>query len=483
MSIFAGREPQAPLSFFEQISAVPRGSRNEQGIALWLKNFAETRGLWVYVDEHFNTLIKKPGQAGGEHAAPLMLQGHADIVCEKNQGTDFDFEKDGIRLKIEGDRLVADGTTLGNDDGYALAYMLALLDSADIPHPPLECLFTSMEEIGLIGAQLFDFSHITARRLIGMDGGREGLIMIGSAGGMQVEIAAPAKLEANPGSALAIRIRGLMGGHSGAEIDKFRGNANQILGRMLYALSQKLDIRVCSVSGGDKDNAIPRESDGTVAVQPGDVQAAKDIIQKVAQDVKAELAYSDTGFYVEIDETAAPQRLVKADSDRVIALHHLLPSGVEMMSMAIKGLVNASRNFASVKPGEGETLRYTLSFRSAEDSLVYELADRVCHLAQVLGLEFERSAHYPAYSYNPHSPLRDLACQVWEEMSGQRPQLQAAHGGTELGVFSINLPGLDIITVGPNSGGAHTPEEWVDLNSFGRVYGYLLEIIRRLCTQ
>jgi len=480
MSIFTGYEPFAPLSFFEQISAVPRGSRNEAGIADWLVAFAEARGLWVYRDAHHNVLIKKSGQHGGEKAEPLMLQGHSDIVCEKNQGTDFDFEKDGLRLKIVDGKLIADGTTLGNDDGYAMAYMLAVLDDSTIPHPPVQCLFTSMEEIGLIGAQLFDCSQIEARRLIGMDGGREGQIMIGSAGGMQIDITVPAPREAYSGAALAIKVRGLAGGHSGALIHKGLGNANSILGRLLYRLSTAMVIRVSAISGGDKGNAIPRESDCVIALPADKLDAAKALVAELCTELQAEFAFSDKGLYIE-SETASVDSVMTADaSARCLAFQHTMPNGVVAMSRAIEGLVDSSQNFASVRT-VGEELRYVLTVRSATDSRVGAVAGRIVHLAETLGGEAACSAVYPAYTYNPVSPLREMATRLWKQLDGGDMDLQAAQGGTELGVFSKNLPGLDIITIGPIAGGAHTPEEWVDIASFGKIYRFLLVILAELC--
>lgn len=478
--IFAGREPYAPFKYFEEISAVPRGSGNEEGIARYLEAFAQKRGLEVYVDHMWNVLIKKPGTPGCQDLPPVLLQGHSDIVCEKNQGTAHDFEKDGIRLVVDGDILKADGTTLGGDDGYALAYMLAILDSDGLRHPPLECLFTSMEEIGLDGALAFDAGRLSARRMIGMDAGADGVFMISSAGGIHVAVTLPAVPTPCDRDALSISVRGLQGGHSGSQIKLERGNANQLLGRVLHRISQQISFNLSSVSGGMKDNAIPREADCVIAMEADCLDRAQEIARTVEAEILAELAFSDPGFRLELSPTRAAGQLDDQTTARALALQHLLPHGIVAMSMAVDGLVNASRNFAVVTQDD-KSIRYDMSVRSAVDSLCTYVADQLCHLAQALGATAVTGSRYPAYPYAAQSKMRDEACRLYKELTGRDAQLVAIHGGTECGVLSGKIPGLDIISIGPDSGELHTPDEWMDLDSFGRLYTFLLAFLARLC--
>ncbi|MBE6995039.1 MAG: aminoacyl-histidine dipeptidase [Ruminococcaceae bacterium] len=475
-----GREPADALRFFEDIAAVPRASGNEAGIAQFMKKFAEDRGLWVRVDEWNNVVIKKPGSKGCEDLPPVMLQGHLDIVPEKNQDTVHDWEKDGLKLMIVGDRLTADGTTLGCDDGYALSYMLAVLDRNDLRHPPLECVMTSMEEIGLIGAQKMDCSVITARRMIGMDAGGEGGFLASSAGGGSVTLRVPFTYEPASGKGLSVRIRGLEGGHSGGMIHMEKGNANKLLGRILYNVSKECDFRLAFISGGFKSNAIPREADCVILLQDGKTDRAREIIAATEKEIQTELQFSDKGFKVLVDDASA-EKMFDADATRrVVFLSHSLPNGMMMKSMAIEGLTNASLNVGVLTTKE-DHVEYQVSVRSAEDSLVHSIADVVIDIARTAGCEAEMGNTYPAFSFDPDSRLRKLVMDVYKEVSGKEGQVRAVHGGTEAGVFRGKLPGIDICGLGPTAGGAHTPDEWVDLNSFRRAFELLLKVLDRMC--
>lgn len=477
-----GRQPSDALRFFEDISAVPRASGNEAGIAAFMKKFAEDRGLWVNVDKYNNVIIKKPGSEGCEHLPPVMLQGHLDIVPEKNQDTVHDWEKDGLKLMIEGDRLTADGTTLGCDDGYALSYMMAVLDRKDLRHPPLECVMTSMEEIGLVGAMNMSGEHITAKRMIGMDAGGEGGFLASSAGGNYVFVKVPFNFVEAKGEGLSIRIRGLEGGHSGGLIHMEKGNANKILGRILYNVSKECLFNIAMISGGFKGNAIPRESDCVIMVQNGGVQRAREIIEATEKEIARELAFSDKGFKVLVGTASAEKALNLEASNTVVHLSHVLPNGMMMKSMAIEGLTNASLNVGVVTMEEG-FVKYEITVRSAEDSLVHSIADVVYDIAVMAGAQCEITGSYPAFSFDPDSKLRKLVMDVYKETSGKDGVVRAVHGGTEAGVFRKLIPGLDIVGLGPNSGGAHTPDEWVDLNSYKRAFELLIKVLDRLCDE
>lgn len=480
--VIHGREPADALRFFEEISAIPRASRNEAGIAAYMKKFAEDRGLWVHVDENNNVVIKKPGSPGCEHLPPVMLQGHLDIVPEKNQDTVHDWEKDGLKLQVKGDILTATGTTLGCDDGYALSYMLAVLDRKDLRHPPLECVMTAMEEVGLIGAMKIDPSLITARRMIGMDAGGEGGFLASSAGGNYVFVRVPFHYVEGRGEGLSIRIRGLDGGHSGGLIHMEKGNSNKILGRILYNISKECLFNIAAITGGFKGNAIPREADCVIMVQNGMADRAREIIAATEQEIARELAFSDKNLQVLVDTASADKMLNLEASRKIVHLSHVLPNGVMMRSMAIEGLTNASLNVGVVTMEEG-CVKYEITVRSAEDSLVRSIAEVVADIAETAGAEVEITGTYPAFSFDPDSQMRRIAMEVYQAQSGKEGKVKAVHGGTEAGVFRGLLPGLDIVGIGPNSGGAHTPEEWVDLCSYERAFNLLLGILDRLCDE
>lgn len=478
--VITGQEPADALRYFEEISAIPRGSGNEAGIAAYLKNFAEERGLFVQVDELYNVLIKKPGSKGCENLSPVLLQGHSDIVCEKNQGTVHDFEKDPIRLKIrDGHILYADGTTLGADDGFALSYMLSILDRQDIVHPPLECLITTQEEVGMVGALSLKPGLFEAKRLISMDVSGEGQFLVASAGGNYVEVTVPTAYEPVEGTGLSIQVRGLLGGHSGLLISEERGNSNKILGRILYRLGQVCPYRLASLWGGAKANAIPREADAVVLVGPADLEAAKAAIRELEKDIQRELAFSDKGFRVELEMVPVTRALGREQGALVAKLLHLLPTGMQSMSKAIPGLVNSSLNLGVVTCGEDE-VRIETSVRSAEDSLVTYVSDWVYDIATSLGAKAWKERQYPAFSFEPQSQMRQLCMSVYEELFGKPAKILAGHGGTECGIFTRLQPGLDVVGFGPDKGASHTPDEWMDLDSYARYYTMLLTVLERL---
>ena len=477
--VIHGREPADALRFFEDISAIPRASRNEAAIADFMLDFAKKRNLWAVKDEWNNVIIKKPGSKGCENLPPVMLQGHLDIVPEKNQATVHDWEKDGLKLKVEGDILKAEGTTLGCDDGYALAYMMAVLDRDDVVHPPLECVMTSMEEVGLVGAMKMSGEHLTARTMISMDGGGEGKFLASSAGGIYNFITVPFKKEKSCGQALALHIRGLLGGHSGGMIDKERGNSNKIMGRILYNIKKEIPFNIASISGGFKGNAIPRESDCVIVMPAENIDKALEIIKKTEAEIQNELQHSDKGLKVITENTEVSEMICREATDKIVRLSHILPNGVMMKHMAIDGLVNASLNVGVVTMQDDKVV-YEITIRSAEDSLVHSISDTVADIADLVGAEFEATGSYPAFAFNLDSKIRNIAMEVYKEMTGKNGKVNAVHGGTETGVFRALLPGLDIVGIGPNAGGAHTPDEYVELPSFKHAFDLLLGILERL---
>jgi len=479
--VIKNREPADALRYFEEISAIPRGSRNEKAAAEYIKKFAEDRGLWVQMDDMYNLIIKKPGSKGCEDLPAVLLQGHLDIVPEKDPGVEHDFAKDPLKLQVDGKILRAVGTTLGADDGFAIAYMMALLDRDDYVHPPLECVMTTQEEIGLIGALHLDGSCLTARKMIGMDAGGGNQFLVSSAGGNFVDCKMNFTRVPATGEAVAINVGGLIGGHSGGAADSERASAIKLMARALYRLSKECDIQLAEISGGTKVNAIPREASCVAMIQSGSVDTAKKIIADLEKELKAELAAPDPDVFVTIEAASAETMFDKATSDKLMHSLHLMPNGRQVMSKAIPGLVNASLNIGFIAVDEAAgTITIPVSIRSAEDSLTNAIADQIVDLCTVLGIETRIYGYYPAFSYIPNSPLRDKAMALYEEMTGEKAEIRAVHGGVECGVFYNMLPGIDIVGCGPIKGDAHIPTEWMDLDSFEFCFNYLLRLLEEL---
>lgn len=479
--VIKGREPADALRYFEEISAIPRGSRNEKAVAEYVKKFAEDRGLWVQMDDIYNLIIKKPGSKGCEDLPPVLLQGHLDIVPEKDPGVEHDFTKDPIKLKVDGKILRAEGTTLGADDGVAIAYMMAILGRDDLVHPPLECVMTVQEEIGLVGALKLDGSCLKATRMIGLDAGGGNQFLVSSAGGNFVDYEIPFTRVPASGEAVAISIGGLQGGHSGGMADSERASAIKLMGRALYRLSKQCSIQLASISGGTKVNAIPREASCVVMLQSGTIEDAQKVIAALDKEFKAELAAPDPDVFITIEPASAETMLDKTASDKMIHALHLMPNGRQVMSKVIDGLVNASLNIGFITVDEEKGLiTMPVSIRSAEDSLTNAIADQLVDLADILDIKSRIYGYYPAFSYIPNSPLRDKAMALYEEMAGEKAVIRAVHGGVECGIFYNMLPGIDIVGCGPIKGDAHIPTEWMDLDSFDFSFRYLIRLLEEL---
>lgn len=462
------------VRFFEDICAIPHGSKNEKQLSDWLVQFAKDRNIWVVQDKKLNVIMKKPASKGYEDAPAVMLQGHIDMVCEKNADSTHNFETDPLDLYVEDGWLRARGTTLGADDGVAVAYMLAILDSDDVAHPALECVFTADEEMGLHGAKALDPSLFEARRLIGMDGGGESVTMISSAGGMRTRLFIHANWEKTQETPFSFAVRGLSGGHSGVEIDKERGNANKIAIRILLQLIwARIPFWLSSIQGGLKDNAIPRESDVTIAIEAQDHNRVVDVIQRVEKEIQLELEDSDPGFKIIFPETAeVNQVLSEEDTYKVVKGLHLLPNGMMHRSMAIDDLVVASLNMGTIETDEyGFTVRYAL--RSTLDSRLLEMAGKLEIIGDMIGASIMHEARYPGWNYQKESKLRDLFMSTYEKLRGTPASVEATHGGIECGIFKDMFPDMDIVTLGPISLDIHTPQERLHLESFDRTYEFL----------
>lgn len=481
MAVLENCEPKRVFHYFEEICKIPHGSGNTRQISDYLVQFAKNHDLKYIQDEMNNVVIYKPGTAGYENAPTVIVQGHMDMVCEKRPDVDHDFTKDGLNLSVEGDYVSANGTTLGGDDGIAVAYGLALLESDTIAHPPLEVFITVDEEIGLLGAVGFDCSVLKGRRFINLDSEAEGSLWISCAGGLSGISHIPVtRLEAK-GEKLTVKISGLMGGHSGAEIDKNRANANSLLGKFLHGLDAKADYELISVQGGQKDNAITRESIAELLTVKENVEAVKEYAASMQTAWREEYTGTDEGITVTVTEEGEQDAKVlhPTSKEKVVFFLVNVPYGVQKMSGTIKGLVETSTNIGILKTSENEVLGSS-SIRSSVETARDALSDKIEYLTEFLGGEYERQGVYPAWEYRKDSPLRDKMVEVYEEMYGQKPNVVAIHAGLECGLFYKKMEGLDCVSLGPDMKDIHTSEEILSISSTERVWKYLVKVLGAL---
>ncbi len=477
-----GWQPEKLFHFFEEISAIPRGSGNEKGISDYLVAFARERGLWVHQDEAWNVIIKKAGSPGAEDREPVMLQGHLDMVCEKLAGVEHDFTKEGLKLSVKDGVLTAKGTTLGADNGVAVALMLMVLDDEDIVHPPVECVFTTEEEVGLNGAVALDKSLLRARTMINMDSEEEGVGTVSCAGGLRIECARPVRRETAEGTLVRIEIDGLKGGHSGMDIDKERQNANRLMARVIWQLMKQTDGKLVDFTGGNKDNAIPRECRASmIYADSEEARKAEELAGALADTLAAEITPYEENFVcrVEKEEGMSAEALPAEDAKAFVTAMYLAPNGVQSRNMHMDGFVVSSVNMGVVRTEE-ERLVMVFSPRSSVASLQEEMKARLGLLAETFGFSSSYSGEYPGWSYKEDSRIREVFRESYQELFGKEMKMEAIHAGLECGLFSDALPGLDAIAVGPTLNHVHTPEENLPLDSFERFYKLLKDVLRRL---
>ena len=477
--LIQNRKPASVFRFFEDICAIPHPSYHEEKIADYLCAFAKERGLECYRDSLHNVLIKKPATPDRVNAAPLMFQGHTDMVCVKTAESTIDFMKDGLSLYIDGDFLRAKGTTLGADNGIAVAIMLALLDGELSSHPALECLFTAAEEVGLDGAEGFDYSKISARKMINMDSEDLGIITAGCAGGLRSTLTKECESVPFAGECLTVTVKGLFGGHSGVDICSGRANANKLMGR-LFAKWQKTEgeVHLVSINGGSKDNAIASICQAVIATK--DVAKTTALLQKTAEEIAAELVGDDTGFVVTVEPTQAPDSMFSAtDSAQLIALLAAVDNGVKEMNYNIKGLPEWSRNLGVITT-VGNKVELTFSSRSAIESRLDASIDELDAFARITGCTTKHYSRYPGWDYAPVSALRDLYARAYREITGKDAVVDVIHAGLECGIIVSKLPDLDVISIGPDMRDVHSPDERLNLASveiFWKTIEKLIELM------
>ncbi len=482
MSKLSNLEPKSVLSFFEAISAIPRGSGNEKQVSDYCVDFAKARGLEVRQDDVNNVVIKKTGQLGLENKPTVALQGHLDMVCEKNKGTEHDFLTQGINIVVDGDYIKADGTTLGADNGIAVAMSLALLDSKDIPHPPLEVIFTTDEEVGLLGAAALTTDDLKATYMINIDSEEEGVLTTSCAGGAKsfgkVSFTTE-KIDESVYTAYKLAVRGLKGGHSGIDINKERGNANKLVARVLNR-AKDLDIRYVSFDGGAKDNAIPREAEVLIYVKNDEITKFEKIVKEFDNVFKKELQSSDAGVSVSVEKSSANGEVMKKeDSSKVVNLITLLPNGISHMNLNIEGLVETSNNVGAVKTFDGY-VEIACALRSSSLSRRTALEEQIQSIYDVVGAVNRYQGKYPGWEYKVDSKLRGVCCDIYKEITGKDAEIIAIHAGLECGLLLEKMGDVDVISIGPNMADIHTPDERVSISSIKRTYEFLIKVLQSL---
>lgn len=489
MRVLEGLQPERVMYYFEEIAKIPHGSRHTQAISEWLAGFAKDHGLKYTRDSLGNVVIRKAASKDCETAPGVILQGHMDMVCEKDATSDLDMEKEGLRLVVtsEGDERIisAEGTTLGGDDGIAVAYMLAILESDTILHPELECVFTVDEEIGMLGAAGMDMSQLQGRSLLNIDSEDEGHLLAGCAGGCIVTIALPVEREDFPeGMPMKLTVEGLLGGHSGIEIDKGRANACILLGRILqdlYARYSDRDIRVSKVQGGTKDNAIPRQAEAHLLIKPDMAEKVRGFLKEEEKVIRSE--YKDRDPDIRLQFSEEPKKgagcFTQASGKNVIRLLRLVPNGIQKMSFVTPGLVETSLNLG-ILTTSGDTVSASSLVRSNVNSEKCEVVSRMEALADALGGSLTREGDYPAWEYRQESHLREVMCACYREQYGEDMVVETVHAGVECGLFADGVEGMDAVSFGPDLVDIHTPKERMYVASVDRTWRLILSVLKTL---
>ena len=479
MNILAAYEPKEVLRFFEEICQIPHGSENVDRISDYLVDFANERHLRYRQDAAKNVIIWKDGSVGYENSAPVILQGHMDMVAVKVDGCEKDLETEGLDLEVlEGDLISAKGTSLGGDDGIAVAYGLALLDSNDIPHPPLELVITVNEEIGMLGAAALDVSDLKGRIFLNADSEAEGVFTVSCAGGVRTLCEIPCEREPVSGKRIDIRLFGLQGGHSGAEIDKGRLNANIAMGRLLHALADT-DAGLLCVDGGEKDNAIAKMAGASLVT--GEPTRVKKILSETFSYIKAEYTGVEPDMELAMDEKGEETALcmTKESAKRVVSVLMCIPNGIRRMHPDMKDMVQTSLNLGVVKT-ETEAVYLTSALRSSMESEKQFLLEQVRAVVTLAGGSVSTSGDYPGWAYRADSKIRDIMVEVYKEQYGKEPVVEGIHAGLECGLFSSKLEDLDCISFGPQMRDIHTTDEVLSIASTERTWKLLLETLKRL---
>lgn len=468
------------FDYFEEIAGIPHGSGNTGAISRYCVAFAAAHGLACRQDAAGNVVIRKPASPGRESEEAVLLQGHLDMVAAQEEGIAFDFLRDSLRLRREGDFLTADGTTLGGDDGIAVAMCLAILEDDSLSHPPLECVFTVDEEIGMLGAEALDTSDLTATRMLNLDCEAEGVLTVGCAGGSRVRFSFRTPGHEVTALPCRMRIEGLIGGHSGTEIHRGRINANHLLATLLQQLEEACPCLPGEISGGAADNAIPASAAALLAVPPEKKDEMESLLAAVREAWQEEIRRTEPDFSLSWSwGEEAVSLTVSEELPRLLPLFSQLPDGVQAMSEALPGMVETSLNLGIMK-WDGRELRLTFSVRSSVEESRHELEQKLVTLAASFGGTASVDSEYAGWPVQSDSSLRRIASRIWEEMTGKPMRAEAIHAGLECGIFISKMPGLDIIALGPDMQDIHTPRERLSISSTERVYAFVRKLLAEI---
>ncbi|MGM9601749.1 MAG: aminoacyl-histidine dipeptidase [Faecousia sp.] len=474
----AGLQPEKVFAYFEKLCSIPHGSGNTKLISDYLVSFAREHGLQYIQDELNNVIIFAPATPGYEDKPGVILQGHMDMVCEKDESCPLDMAVDGLDVTHDGEYVFAKGTTLGGDDGIALAYALAILDDESIAHPALEVVITVDEETGMEGATGIDLSMLHGRTLINIDSEDEGIFTVSCAGGARGTIRLPLTRRAVYGPCVKLVVDGLQGGHSGVEIHQNRANANKIMGHLLARIQELMPVCITGLSGGSKDNAIPRACQVTLVAMGSHIERINDVCAQLQSEVRRNFQEPEAVIYGDDVDALGGNALSTEDSAKVTKLLCEVPNGVQAWSEDIEGLVQTSLNLGVAHMGED--LRLTFSVRSSVNHEKRDLLARLKAIAREFGADYSEMGDYPAWEYRKESALRDTMVSVYKDMFHQEPQVVAIHAGLECGILSDKLPGLDCVSIGPQMHDIHTSRERLSIASTERTWRFLLEVLKAL---
>ncbi len=474
----AGLEPQLVFDYFEQICAIPHGSRNTKAISDFLVAFAKEQGIRYIQDESNNVILFADGTCGMEAHEPVILQGHMDMVCEKDAGCSIDMETQGLDLCHDEVSVFAKGTTLGGDDGIAVAYAMALIADKSIPHPPLEVIITVDEEIGMLGANAIDVSMLKGRKMINLDSEDEGVFTVSCAGGARATISLTVNRKMVYGPCIRLCVDGLRGGHSGAEIHKNRANANKVMGEFMSRILKLMPLCLTSYAGGSKDNAIPFSCQANVVAMGIGLERINDIASQLQAEIREQYDEPEATVQAFDVDALGGNSLTTEDTARVVALLCAAPNGVQSYSADIPGLVQTSLNLGIAKLGE--LFSVTFSVRSSVNREKEELLEQLRKLCAFYDGSYSQMGEYPAWEYRKDSVLRDTMVKIYTEMFGKAPQVLAIHAGLECGLLSDKLPGLDAVSIGPQMHDIHTSREKLEIASTARVWNFLCQVLKAL---
>lgn len=480
MSVLEGLEPKAVFHYFEELSKIPRETFDSKRASDFCAEFAKARGLAYIQDEAHNVIIKKAGTAGYEESEPVIIQGHLDMVCVKTDESEHDFKNEPLDIYVEDGYIKARDTSLGGDDGIAVAYALAILDSDEIPHPPLEVIFTADEEVGMVGAGAIDLSVLEGNMLINMDSEVEGTILAGCAGAFTYNMSLPVEREEKNGSIVTVSVKGLAGGHSGIEIHEQRGNAHKIVGRILNSIKTKYDYAFVEMNGGTKENVISFVSKAKIMVAAEDAEAVKAYVEELGATIKSEFGNDEQGLKisVKVDDNVTADVCTKESTEKIVFLLIATPNGVREYSRALKGLVETSNNLGAVTTTE-DHVDLLFMPRSSVESKKKELKELLDTFAAFTGASVDYYGDYPGWMYKIDSKIRPIAVETYEELFGKSPIVTTIHAGLECGLLSGKRPELDCISFGPNMHEAHSTNEKLDIASTQRMWEYLLAVLKK----